>query len=590
MTLDSLGSKRWRIATPAPADFISGLPQMHPAAAQVLYNRGVRQPREADAYLSREAPLGDPLELAGMAEAVAVIRHAIAMKQRIVIYGDYDVDGVTAVAVLVETLQTMGAYVEPYIPSRRDEGYGLNLEAIRALAQLGTGLLITADCGTRSVDEIALARDLGMHVVVTDHHQLGSTIPPANALINPKRPGSSYPFAELAGVGVAFKLAQALIAANRETPLPTTQSEFSDDALLELVALGTVADMVPLRGENHALVSRGLRKINSGHRPGLSALLRIAGADPGKVTTKTIGFVLAPRLNSAGRIGEASIALDLLLAPDMASALPLAQELDTLNQKRREITTEVHEGARDIVVAHDFLPALIFAASDSFPSGVVGLAASRLVDEYYRPAVVVSIQDDYSKGSARSIPEFNITEALDTFEGLLERHGGHAAAAGFTVQTSRLKDLEARLVELAEAQLGDLVLVPTLSIDAEVPLVDLSWELFNQLERLQPFGFGNAVPVFVSRRVRVLSARAVGVEGRHLKLYVADASGQSWDAIAFRQGYWIGRVPSWIDLAYRLELNEWHGRINLQLNVQDIHASDGANPGVSRFFGTEGGR
>ncbi len=590
MTLDSLGSKRWRIATPAPADFISGLPHMHPAAAQVLYNRGVRLPREADAYLGREAPLGDPLELEDMAEAVAIVRHAIAEKQHIVIYGDYDVDGVTAVALLVETLQTLGAYVEPYIPSRQDEGYGLNPEAIRTLAQLGTALLITVDCGTRSVDEIALARDLGMRVVVTDHHQLGSTIPLANALINPKRPGSSYPFAELAGVGVAFKLAQALIAANQDAPLPTTQSEFSDDALLEFVALGTVADMVPLRGENHALVSRGLRKINSGHRPGLSALLRIAGADPGKVTTKTIGFVLAPRLNSAGRIGEASIALDLLLAPDMASALPLAQELDKLNQLRREITTEVHEGARDIVVAHDFLPALIFAASDSFPSGVVGLAASRLVDEYYRPAVVVSIQDDYSKGSARSIPEFNITEALDTFEGLLERHGGHAAAAGFTVQTSRLKDLQARLVELAEAQLGDLVLVPTLSIDAEVPLADLSWELYNQLEQLQPFGFGNAVPVFVSRRVRVLSARAVGVEGRHLKLYVADASGRSWDAIAFRQGYWIGRVSSRIDLAYRLELNEWNGRINLQLNVQDIHVSDGANPGDRRFFGIEGGQ
>ena len=575
MTLDSLGRKRWRIATPAPADFISGLPQMHPAAAQVLYNRGVRLPREADAYLSREAPFGDPLELEGIAEAVTVIRNAITQEQRIVIYGDYDVDGVTAVAVLVETLQTMGARVEPYIPSREDEGYGLNPEAIRALAQLGTGLLITADCGTRSVDEIALARELGMRVVVTDHHQLGCMIPAADALINPKRPGSSYPCAELAGVGVAFRLAQALITANQDVPLPTTQRECSDEALLELVALGTVADMVPLRGENHALVSRGLRKINSGHRPGLSALIRVAGADPGKVTTKTIGFVLAPRLNAAGRIDEASIALDLLLAPDMASALPLAHELDTLNQKRREITAGVHERARDIVVAHDSLPPLIFVASDSFPSGVVGLAASRLVDEFYRPAVVVSLEGDCSKGSARSIPEFNITEALDTFDGLLERHGGHAAAAGFTVQTSRLGDLESRLVALAEAQLGDLVLVPTLSIDAEVPLGDLSWELYNQLEQLQPFGFGNAVPVFVSRHVRVLSARAVGAEGRHLKLYVADASGRSWDAIAFRQGYWIDRVPPRIDLAYRLELNEWQGRINLQLNVQDIHVSHG---------------
>jgi len=575
MIYSSIGTKRWRIATPAPDDFILDLSHMHPAVAQVLYNRGMRELRAVEAYLSRETVLGDPFGLEGVAEAVELIRDVVRRGDPIVVYGDYDVDGVTAVAVLVETLQAIGAHVEPYIPSRHEEGYGLNPEAIRALAEQGTRLLITADCGTRSVDEIALAQSLGMQVVVTDHHQLSEVVPPAVALINPKRPGSTYSFPELAGVGVAFKLAQGLIAKNQAEPLPTTQTEFSEDVLLDLVALGTVADMVPLKGENHALVLRGLPRINSGHRPGLSALMRVAGADLGKVTTKTIGFILAPRLNAAGRIDEARVALDLLLAPDMASALPLAQELDDLNQKRREITAEVRERSREIVTAHQSVPPLIFAASESFPSGVVGLAASRLVDEFYRPAVVVSIQGELSKGSARSIPEFNITEALDTFEGLLERQGGHAAAAGFTVQTTKLGELEESLVRLAEEQLADLVLIPSLAVDAEVPLADLSWELHNQLEKLQPFGFGNAVPVFVSRHVRVLSARAVGANGRHLKLYVADTAGRSWDAIAFRQGYWDGRVPTWVDLAYRLELNEWNGRINLQLNVQDIRMSDG---------------
>jgi single-stranded-DNA-specific exonuclease len=251
----------------------------------------------------------------------------------------------------------------------------------------------------------------------------------------------------------------------------------------------------------------------------------------------------------------------------------LAQALDTLNVKRREIASEVREKARDIVMADGKLPSLIFAASDTFPAGVVGLAASRLLDEFYRPAVVVSVEADFCKGSARSIPEFHITEALDRLDGMLVRHGGHAAAAGFTVATSRLEELHARLVELAEEAVGDRILVPTLAVDAEIPLGELSWNLYEELERLQPFGFGNPVPVFVSRSVRVLSARAVGAEGRHLKLYVADQSGKSWDAIAFRQGHWAGCVPSWIDLAYVLEKNEWNERISLQLNVQDLHSA-----------------
>lgn len=573
MDVDQVSHKHWEIAPRAPEPFLRGLPEMHPLVAKVLFNRGFTTPEAVTRFLQVNATLSHPCRLEGVAEAVTLIRQTVIQRSPIVVYGDYDVDGVTATAVLIETLQSLGATVQPYIPSREDEGYGLNLEAIRTLRNEGTRLLITVDCGTRSVDEIAEARELGLDVIVTDHHQVGDVLPPANVVINPKRPTTTCPFTDLAGVGVAFKLAQALIQENRRSSLPTTQAEITEGDLLDLAALGTVSDMVPLRDENHVLVTGGLTKINEGHRPGLSALMRIAGVNPGKVTTKTIGFVLSPRLNAAGRIDEAMIALKLLMAPDMASALPLAHELDALNYKRREITSEVRERVRDLVVAREDIPPLIFAASGDFPSGVVGLAASRLVDEFYRPAVVVSVEDGHSKGSARSIPEFNITEALDAIEGLLIRHGGHAAAAGFTIETRLLDELEARLTALAEAQLADLVLVPSVAVDAEVRLRDLSWHLYDQLEQLQPFGFGNPTPVLVSRHVRVMSARAVGNGGRHLKMYVADETGASWDAIAFRQGDWADHLPSWVDLAYILERNEWNGRVSLQLNVQDIHVS-----------------
>jgi single-stranded-DNA-specific exonuclease len=303
--------------------------------------------------------------------------------------------------------------------------------------------------------------------------------------------------------------------------------------------------------------------------------MRVSDVDPGSVTTRTIAFVLGPRLNAAGRMDEATVALELLLAPDMAAALPLAEQLEDLNAQRREIGLEVRSRVRDMVMSGGDLRPLIFAASANFTVGVVGPAASRLVDEFYRPSVVVAVEGEQSKGSARSIPEFDITAALDTMSDLLVRHGGHAAAAGFTVRTSDLGELEARLDALAESQLGDRLLVPTLQIDAAVPLHDMSWEVARELDNLRPFGFGNPVPVFASTNLRVLRPRAVGADGQHLKLAVVDDNGKLWDAIAFRQGHWIGRVPQRVDLAYQLEVNEWNGRTSLQLNVQDIQVPNG---------------
>jgi len=574
-----LAHKRWQIVPPAPPAYFELLPSVHPLVAQVLYNRGIIEPDAVDAFLNCATTFDNPFNMKGVDVAVTLLRLAVGRGEPIVVYGDYDVDGVTACAVLVQTLRALGAQVTAYIPKRDDEGYGLNTEAIASLAEEGVRVLVTVDCGIRSLEEVALARRLGMTVIITDHHHVADALPQADAVINPKQAGCPYPFKDLAGVGVAFKLAQALLRSNNQVPLPTTQIEADEAELLDLVALGTVADMVPLLGENHSLVARGLVNINQAHRPGLSALMDVAHVHPGQISTNTIGFSLAPRLNAAGRISEATTALELLLAPDMTLAIPLAQELDALNEERRTLTLDVQERARMLILDSDEappeeVPPLLFAASPDFPHGVVGLAASRLLDEFYRPAIVVSIEGDLSKGSARSIAEFHITQALDTMSELLMRHGGHAAAAGFTVQTELLPALKARLLALAREQLAGLTLTPTLQADIEIPMAALSWDLYHELERLQPFGYGNPAPVFVSRRVEVRGARAVGGEGRHLKLYLSGGEGHSWDAIAFHQGAWIGRLPALIDIAYVLEANEWNGRVNLQLNVRDIHFTD----------------
>ncbi len=565
-------SRRWQIASPVPRPFRERWRVLHPLVAQLLYNRGLTEPEAVEQFLEGTFAPDNPFALRGIPQAVTLLRRAIARRLPIVIYGDYDTDGVTASATLMQTLQALGARVRVYIPHRETEGYGLNPQAVTRLAEEGTRVLVTVDCGIRSPDEVTLARKLGMHVVVTDHHHLGERLPPADVIVNPRQPGDRYPVQELAGVGVAFKLAQALLRANRQVPLPTTQATLQEDDLLDLVALGTVADMVPLLGENRALVKRGLIQINAARRPGLSALMDVAGVRPGHVTADTISFVLAPRLNAAGRLRDATLALQLLMAPDVTAAFPMAQELEALNRDRQAITATVQQRAREIALAgRDEVPPLLFAALEDVPVGVVGLGASRLLDEFYRPAVVMAVHGDIGRGSARSIPEFHITRALDAVSDLLVRHGGHAAAAGFTVRREHIPRLRDRLLEIARTQLGALALHPTLQVDAEVALGSLSWEVYRTIEQLRPFGYGNPIPIFVSRKVRIVQARAVGAHGQHLKLRLADECGRLWDAIAFRRGDLLKLLPPWIDLAYELHVNEWNGRTTLQLQVRDIH-------------------
>jgi single-stranded-DNA-specific exonuclease len=560
----------------APRRHSERLSHLSPLLAQILYNRGFADPEDVDVFLTSRIRFDDPFRLLGMSRAVGRIRTAIRSGHPIVVYGDFDADGVTATALLVQTLEAMGARVHPYIPHRVDEGYGLNCDALDRIAAAGARLVITVDCGIRSPIEVAHGNSLGMDVIVTDHHAVGPELPPALAVINPRQAGDPYPFKDLAGVGLAFKLAQALILEEKRHPGGTEPSTVEEADLIDLVALGTVADLVPLLGENRGLVQRGLAELNRARRPGIQALLSEAGLRPGRVDAAAVGFVLGPRLNAAGRLSTAEISYRLLTAPDPWIAAPLASELGRLNARRQELTTEKVALARDLLETDGMERNLYFVADPDFPPGVVGLVAGKLADDLYRPVLVAELGQQQTHGSARSIPEFNITAALDECRDLLERHGGHAAAAGFTVRNEHLDDLRRRLESIADRQLAGQELVPTLQIDAVVELADLDWAAIELLAQLEPCGYANPQPVFASRGLEVVEQRPVGRESQHLKLTVRDpvATGPQArlvrDAIAFRMGEWSGKLPPRIDLAYTFESNEFNGAARLQLNVKDL--------------------
>jgi single-stranded-DNA-specific exonuclease len=558
--------KRWQIAPRVASSIIARFPNLHPLIVQVLYNRGITAPEQAEAFLAPDALMGNPFQMRGVNEAVERVRRAIRAGEAIAVYGDFDADGVTATALLVQVLRSLGARAKPYIPHRIDEGYGLNLDALQQLKDDGVRVVITVDCGVRSLDEVAFGTRLGLDMIITDHHAPTETLPDAFAVIDPKQPHCKYPTKDLSGVGVAFKLAQALLRVHARVPL-NNQAPVSEDALLDLVALGTVADLVPLTNENRALVQRGIARLRASERPGIQALIRHAALKPELLDAGHIGFTLAPRLNAAGRLEHALMAYDLLttIYPDEAEAL--AQKLEETNRERQRLTSDLTTRARERVAARAETDTLLFVTDPEFLEGIVGLIASRLVDEFYRPAIAVHRGETASRGSARSISEFNIVAALDECRDVLVRHGGHAMAAGFTVRNENLPALEERLREIAARQLSPAELAPTLSVDAEASLSEMNWALQKSLEQLAPFGYGNREPIFVSRNVLVREARLVGTE--HLKLMLSD--GQIvWDAIAFRQGSWLGNLPQRIDVAYQLDARTWNGETRLQLNVKDI--------------------
>lgn len=556
--------RRWQIAPALPAEANIALVEYPYPIRQILYNRGCLDADSAERYLRAQPVMYDPFQMIGMEDAVARILSAISMGEEIVVYGDYDVDGVTATALLVQVLQQMGGKARAYIPNRFDEGYGLNNEALDVLAQEQVRLVITVDCGIRSPVEAEHARSCGMDMIITDHHHPKDEIPNAWAVICPRQEGDPYPDKNLAGVGLAFKLAQALLLRH---PVEGVSAE----DWLDLVALGTVADLVPLVGENRGLVRAGLRILRMGRRQGVLSLAQAAGLNPERLTAGDISFGLAPRLNAAGRLESALAAFAILMSTDPMEAGPLAQKLDDQNRQRQKITQEIQLAA-ELMAAEEVSPHLIFAVHPEFNSGVVGLAASRLVEAYYRPAIVGQIGEETTRASCRSIPIFHITKALDECADLLVRHGGHAMAAGFTVSNHQLEELRVRLQAIAERELADQELVPSLRADIELPLSEIRPSLLPYLDQLQPTGTNNPEAVFVARNLWVTNSRTVGAEKKHLKLTVTDGS-ITYDAIAFRQGHWQDQMPESVDLMFTFEKNNFQGREYLQLNVKDIQPS-----------------
>jgi len=545
---------KWQVHEPAPQHFLESCPE-HPLLLQVLYNRGLRSAEEVETFLAgNDAIRENPYKLKDMTPAVTRIVKAIELGETICIYGDFDADGVTATALMVTALQAAGARVGPYIPDRVDEGYGLNRGAVDRIAAKAT-LLITVDCGIRSVAEVAHANKLGMEVR----------------------------FDRLAGVGVAYRLAQAIlraVAQQRWSQLDDEQAGRLEMELLDFVAIGTVADIMPLLGENRSLVQRGLDQLNQTQRPGLHELLAVADLRAGSVDATAIAFRIGPRINAAGRLSNAALAYRLLRTKEPADAYTLATELDALNQKRRDLTDTALAEADEQLAALDptdedeiALPPITIVSSPKIQSGIVGLVAGRLCERFYRPSVVIEEGVEESRGSARSIAEFDISQGLDAVSELLLHHGGHSRAAGFTIATERLPQFKEALSDVAQNSLSEHDdLYPTFYIDTEVTLDQLNWAVQEQFIRLEPTGNENPTPLLLSRNCTVRDVRAVG-QGKHLKLSVeADKNTPLFDAIGFNMGEWREHLSEGdeIDVLFYLEVNEWQGRRRLQLNLQDL--------------------
>jgi len=558
-----LSRTHWRLLTPAKPT--SDIPGIHQLLAQLLCNRGISESSQIEAFLNADSRLeADPFLLPDMPQAVSRTYQALLSGEEIAIYGDFDADGITATALLVQGLSALGGKVIPYIPHRYREGYGLQVAALEKLRKQGISLIITVDTGITAITEIQKARKMGIDIIITDHHLPLASLPPALAVVNPKRSDSACQSTELAGVGVAFKLFQALLkGSGREELL---------NRLLDLVALGTVTDMVPLTGDNRYWVKRGLELLNNTERLGLQEMMRGASLKPGNLDTESISWILGPRLNAAGRLDDAATSYQLLLTQDPKEAASLALELEGKNAKRQRLTSELLERARKRIIATGTDFPLLMTGEEDYPAGVMGLVAGRLSEEFYRPVLIFKFGADICRGSGRSIPEFDLMAALKDCRDLLSNFGGHTKAAGFTVPTTNLTQLQKRLLTLAEAQLAGLDLRPHIDIDAEVPLSIFTGETFTQIQRLAPFGSGNPLPVFVSRHVEIVDQRQIGSQGEHLGLKLKQAN-MVWDAIGFRLGNRAQETTTYLDIAYNLEVDRWNDGHRLRLKLLDFDPS-----------------
>jgi single-stranded-DNA-specific exonuclease len=565
----SANDRRWEPYPTPPEAFFDQINGHSRLVASIAYQAGVRDAVELTNFLATEPRAGglhDPLLLRGMRQAVERINQAIDGQQAMAVYGDYDADGITAVALLVQALRAMGADITPYIPHRIREGYGLNLTAVDSLADAGIGLLITVDCGITNHAEVAHARSRGIDVIVTDHHDPPAELPPALAIINPKQPGCRYPFKGLVGVGIAYKLVQALIRGGRSA------TGLRGRDLLDVVALGTVADMGPLRDENRVLVRAGIQALRTSARPGVRALIGASKCTAEHIRASDIGFQLGPMINAAGRIDDPALAYELLLADDPALAAHHARRLRELNDGRKASTeAHVRQAAEQLASGGGLAQALLFVEDAAIPPGIVGLVAGRLCEAHQRPAIVVARGDGHSSGSARAPEGYNMIAALRTCHDWFMRYGGHAGAAGFTIATERLGSFAARMQQHARDTLGTTIREPVTYYHAELAPAAWTISTLDELALLEPHGQGNPTPAFISRGITATNIEATA-DGKHLRFRVPRPGGGTTAAIAFGLGHLaesLRRAPT-VDLLYELADSRWNQTRNAELVVRDF--------------------
>lgn len=573
--MEPVTTRRWKIreTEQSHAERLVRACAVHPLVARLLVNRGVVEPDAVRRFMGGTlADIHDPFLLRGMEPAVARLAAAVAGGEPICIYGDYDVDGITAVALLVSFFRTLGAKVFYHIPLRLEDGYGLSAEGIASVAEQGARVIVSVDCGITAVGEAELCRQLGVDLIITDHHTPGEVIPQAHAVINPHQPHCSFPFKSLAGVGVAYNLLIALRTRLRDTghfadrPAPNLRE------YLDLVALGTIADIVPLTDENRIFVAYGLRELTTSPRPGIQALKTVAGVD-GTVTCGAVGFRLAPRLNAAGRLEDAALGVDLLLSGDRQRARVMAESLDASNTERQALEQQILRDALAMVKGEPAKSGRksIVLASEAWHPGVIGIVASRLVDMFHRPTILIALQDGNGRGSGRSIPGFHLHDALLACADHLVKFGGHKYAAGLSIDEATLEKFVTGFELVADGLLSVEDLLPELAVDAEVGPDDLTLALAEVLENLAPFGMGNPEPVLLLRGTKVMERRIL--KERHLKMRLA-AGGKSFDAIGFNMG---GREnpDEHLDIAFTLGVNVWKGKKSIQLRLKDFREAEG---------------
>ncbi len=572
---------KWHVAeaNPAAQQALASATGLSPLLCQLLINRGITDAAQAQAFLAPTLhDLEDPYLLYGMEHAIARLLQALHQNERLAVYGDYDVDGVTATALLLTFFRELGLQVPYYIPERSSEGYGLNVEAMHRLAHDGVGLLITVDCGITAVEEIAVAHELGIDTIITDHHQPPEVLPNAWALLNPHQTRCTYPNKHLCGVGVVFKLITALRAALRQANLFTERLP-NLKRHLDLVTLGTIADVTPLRDENRIIVTYGLQELEQTRKPGLQALRRVSQREGKPANAGEVGFQLAPRLNASGRLGSAAQSVALLTASDPDEATRLAQQLDEVNQQRRALQRRIEDAVHDRIARQygGHPPAAIVLGDQAWHHGIVGIVAARIAETYHRPTFLLQLHDGVARGSGRSIPAFDLYQGLRHCAEWLQRFGGHKYAAGLTMEAEQLPYLQEALIRCADDTLAPTDLEPTLHLDASAPLAQVTAKLVEQQAALAPHGTGNPAPVLCTQDIRITSAiRTLGQQGQHAKFRVSQGD-TSLEVIAFQQAEQVRALPpaTPLDMAFTPTLNTWRGRYDVELQMRAIRPQSG---------------